>query len=155
AADYLRLFVARRLRPAEVVEEVVQDSLVSIHRARHTYNPAKPVVPWMLAISRCRVHDYLRRWMTERRFEISDVDYDKQGAATHQSEAMTGLMFDEALAQLPERQRLILQLLKHEGLSIREVSEQLQMSEAAVRVAAHRAYEGLKNYFLAAVYENA
>ena len=50
----------------------------------------------------------------------------------------------ETLAILPENQRRVVELLKLNGLSIRETAKKLDMSEAAVKVTAHRAYLKLR-----------
>lgn len=57
--------------------------------------------------------------------------------------------FDEALASaldsLPERQRHAVLLLKQEDLSVREAASRMQVSEAALKVLAHRGYKALKS----------
>ena len=39
---YLRAFVGARLRDPSIAEDVVQNVLLSIHQARHTYRPERP-----------------------------------------------------------------------------------------------------------------
>ena len=46
--------------PADRVEDVIQDVLMTLHRVRHTYDPARPFTPWLRAIAqgrRCAGHD--------------------------------------------------------------------------------------------------
>jgi RNA polymerase sigma-70 factor (ECF subfamily) len=43
------------------VEDVVQETLISVHKARHTYDPARPFAPWFYAIASHRVVDVFRR----------------------------------------------------------------------------------------------
>ena len=43
------LYVRRRVGTAPWAEDVVQDVLFSIHRARHTWNPERPFAPWFYA----------------------------------------------------------------------------------------------------------
>lgn len=155
SAVFLRAYVTRRLPRAESVEDVVQEALLSIHTARHTFTPGKPVVPWMLAIVKHRLYDHLRRWVKGESHEILDSDWgERMPSPSGGSDSMSNLMVREALAQLPPTQREVLGLLKWDGLTTAEVSRRLQMSEPAVRVTAHRAYEGVKKYLLSAVYEN-
>ena len=49
-----------------------------------------------------------------------------------------------AVAGLPERQRQVIELLKFEDLSVRDVAARLGMSEANVKVTAHRGYRALR-----------
>ena len=39
---------------ADAVDDVVQDVLLTIHRARATYDPARPFLPWLRAITQRR-----------------------------------------------------------------------------------------------------
>ena len=154
-ARHVRPFVARRLSPLETVEEVVQEVLLSLHGARHTYEPGKPVVPWIMAITRRRVFDYLRKWMKGARNETGTDNFqDNVLAWSTEADATSALMMREAIAGLSERQREIIELIKVDGLSTREVSQKLEMSETGVRVTAHRAYEKIKKYFTVNEYEN-
>ena len=49
-----------------------------------------------------------------------------------------------AVATLPARQRDVIQGLKFQDQSVREVAGRLGMSESAVKVTAHRGYRALK-----------
>ena len=53
----------------------------------------------------------------------------------------------EALADLPEKQRKVIELLKVQGLSVKEVSAHTGMSESAVKVTAFRGYETIRRIF--------
>jgi RNA polymerase sigma-70 factor (ECF subfamily) len=41
-------------------DDVVQETLISVHAARHTYDPRRPFAPWYYAIARNRLIDVLR-----------------------------------------------------------------------------------------------
>jgi len=43
------------------VEDAVQETLLSIHLKRHTWDPEQPLAPWVYAIARHKVVDALRR----------------------------------------------------------------------------------------------
>ena len=47
----LRAFIMRRLGASADVEDVVQNILLSIHRAGHTYDTQRPFKIWMFAIA--------------------------------------------------------------------------------------------------------
>src|SRR5512139_3795799 len=57
---YARAIASRALRERADAEDVVQEVLMTVHRIRHTYDPARPFRPWLLAIVRHRVLDRLR-----------------------------------------------------------------------------------------------
>ena len=60
AARDARGFVARRVGAVDWVEDVVQEALITVHKARHTYDPARPFGPWFYAIVHSRLIDALR-----------------------------------------------------------------------------------------------
>src|SRR5688500_13513584 len=72
------LYVRRRVR-AEVVDDVVQDVLLSIHRSRHTWNPARPFAPWFYAVMHSRLIDSIRRHRRQAVFE-EPIDADSTPA---------------------------------------------------------------------------
>src|SRR5215470_6141190 len=61
ATALVRAFVRRRLRELDAVEDVVQETLLSIHRDRHTYDPSRAFLPWMYAIARHRLLDFVQK----------------------------------------------------------------------------------------------
>src|SRR5450756_2355467 len=52
---------ARIGRSATEAEDLVQEALMAIHTRRHTYDPAELLTPWVHAIARYKLIDYLRR----------------------------------------------------------------------------------------------
>src|SRR5262249_30438091 len=59
-APYLRGIAARYHRERADIEDSVQDVLLTVHAVRHTYDPARPFKPWLVAIARRRIIDRLR-----------------------------------------------------------------------------------------------
>ena len=57
---FLRPFLAKRLNSAAEVDDLMQEILISIHKARHTYDGNRPYKPWVYAIARFRLQDHLR-----------------------------------------------------------------------------------------------
>jgi RNA polymerase sigma-70 factor (ECF subfamily) len=54
----------------------------------------------------------------------------------------------DALQQLPDKQRRVVELLKLEGFSVKEAALKLGMTESALKVSAHRAYKAMKVFLL-------
>ena len=54
------------------VDDAVQETLLTLHRARHTYDPSRPFLPWLRAIARRRAVDGLRRDGRRQRQEVQD-----------------------------------------------------------------------------------
>jgi RNA polymerase sigma factor (sigma-70 family) len=145
-AAVVRGFVRKRLPDTDAQEEVVQDTLLAIHRDRHTYDPARPFRPWMFAIARHRLLDHLDRQRRRSRIEVLDdaeaVDPASSDAATRARRA-PGLL-RHALAQLSRTQREIIEMLKLDGLSVAEIATRTGMTASTVKVTAHRGYKRLR-----------
>jgi len=152
----LKAFVRRRLGDSDSVEEVVQEILLSLHEARHSYDPTRPFRPWMFAIARYRLADHLRKWARTKKREVEAGGFiEALSFAEVIPESEVSVELAEAMAALPERQREAVELLKYRGLSIKEAAKQLGISEASVKVRAHRAYEALRTRFGVNSYGNA
>ena len=54
-------FLRRRVQDADAVQDLYQEIFLSLHRARHTYQPTRPLEPWLFAIARHIVADHEQR----------------------------------------------------------------------------------------------
>lgn len=144
-ARLLRPFLARRLSHSDAVEDLLQEILLSIHKARHTYDGKRPYRPWALAIAKFRLLDHLRTHYADhlrQAVELSEVEDILPGHVTES--ALTYESIAGEIDRLPEKQAAILQMIHREGYTAREVAEKIGMKESAVKVAAHRAYRILR-----------
>lgn len=142
---FLRPYLAKRLSFANEVDDVMQETLLSIHKARHTYDGNRPYKPWAFAIAKFRLHDYLRAHYSDQLHHALDFDELTESLPEHVTE--TALSYEsirEMIKLLPEKQATILQMMHSEGFTAKEVAAKIGMKESAVKVAAHRAYKVLK-----------
>lgn len=58
---FLCSLARRHLRAPEEVEDSVQDIVLTIHSVRHTFDPTRPLKPWVATIARRWVADRLQR----------------------------------------------------------------------------------------------
>jgi RNA polymerase sigma-70 factor (ECF subfamily) len=73
-AQEARGFVGRRVGWADWTEGVVQETLLTVHRARNTYDGARPFLPWFYAILNNRLIDALHARTRVSLREIPDED---------------------------------------------------------------------------------
>ena len=148
---FVRNIIAKRLSHKDGVEDVVQDVLLGLHHARHTYDPARPFHTWLFAIVRYKALDALRAQYRKGGQEIVDSDFVVTLADTvaNTSEESTALRQDVAtmLAALKPKQRKLVVLTKVYGHSVAQVAAQEGMSVSAVKVSVHRALNELKTKF--------
>lgn len=141
-----RDFARREMADPSGSEDVAQDVLITIHQARHTYDPARSFAAWMFAIIRHRLVDHMRKVRRIRSREVTDETV-LDAAAAQENDDATDLLGDEireALARLPESQRRVIELLKLESLGVAETARRLGLSESNVKVTAHRGYAQLR-----------
>jgi RNA polymerase sigma-70 factor (ECF subfamily) len=141
----LRRFVAYRWPSAPDVEDIVQEVLLSVHTVRHTYDPARPFMPWLMTIAMRRTIDAARR-RTARNANETTVDampetFSGDDTKNEQETSDDQEAIRRALAQLPDGQRQAVELMKVRGLSLLEASAVTGKSVASLKVSVHR---GLK-----------
>lgn len=76
ASELLRPFLAKRMMSAsDRVEDVLQETLLTLHRARHSFLPGRPIGPWLYAICEHRMAEFYRR---HRRIKAVEMSTDLQ-----------------------------------------------------------------------------
>lgn len=144
-AAMLRPYLSRRINSASAVEDVLQEILISIHKARHTYDGMRPYKPWAFAIAKFRLADYLRSHYGDHLVRAGDLDEAEFIFSQDVTEStLTYESIKEEINQLSGKQPTILHLLHSEGHTAKEVAQKMNMTETAVKVAAHRAYKVLR-----------
>lgn len=143
----LRAIARRRIADPHEAEDAVQDTLLTIHQLRHTYDPTRPARPWIAAICERRCIDRLRRRGRRQGRETPIDDYGETLAAPPAAggeERIAARQLRDAVATLPESQRTALRLAKLEDLSLAEASARSGMTVGALKVATHRAVKTLR-----------
>jgi RNA polymerase sigma-70 factor (ECF subfamily) len=143
---------ARRagVRP-DAVDDVVQDVLLTIHRALPTYDPSRPFLPWLRAIATRRAIDFLRQRGRQGAREVHDPDaYLNHATAAAESADIVSLRQSDsrrlhaAIATLPPQQRHAIEMLGLKERSLSEVSEETGRTKGALKVNLHRALKALR-----------
>ena len=148
---YLRAIARRYLRQEQDAEDMVQEILIVVHDIRHTYEPGRPLKPWLATIATRRCIDHLRQRM-RRGLEIGDEELldqlaDESPAATPEARLQREQEQREvkrAVDALPARQREAVELLRIRELSLKEAAEASDQSVGSLKVACHRAMKALQ-----------
>jgi RNA polymerase sigma factor (sigma-70 family) len=143
--------IVRRQRSfleTEDIEDLVQDILLSVHSVRATYDPQRPFMPWLFAITRNRLADGARLYSRREAREIQVEDMSVTFAADTPNTTM-GTYGDpdalkKAIGALPAGQRDAIEMLKLREMSLKEASAASGMSIGALKVATHRAMHALR-----------
>jgi RNA polymerase sigma-70 factor, ECF subfamily len=127
------------------IDDAVQETLVAVHHARHTFDGRRPFAPWFYAIARNRFVDVLRREQRVRQHELSGTVWPELAGAP--DDGTTRVDMDavrRALASLPSRQREVVEAIKLRDESVRDIAARLDMTMTSVKVTAHRGYRTLR-----------
>ena len=134
---------------ANVLDDVVQDVLITLHGARATFDPSRSFVAWLTAITQRRTIDVLRKQGRRTTREVHAPLAAETYAAEDnpESEAASSSQARElqaAVATLPEGQREAVQALALEENSLEDASKRTGRTKSALKVNLHRAIKTLR-----------
>lgn len=135
----------RLLEHREDAEDLVQDAFMTALERIHTFQPGRPFGPWFFRILTNRGHNL--RAARARRATLplpAEAETSAPSPADDAERSELRAWLADALAGLPERQRLIIQLFELDGLSGAEIAEALEMPPATVRWNLHQARKKLR-----------
>jgi RNA polymerase sigma-70 factor, ECF subfamily len=143
---YLRAYfkgqLARIGRGPSDAEDLVQETLIALHTRRHTYDRSQLLTPWVYAIARYRLVDYLRRTKSAN-MDVPVEAAEGVFANDDVSAVDSGLDLTKLLAQLTPKMRQAIQFVKLDGMSVSEAAVRAGMSQSAIKVSVHRGLRAL------------
>ncbi|HEY2150814.1 MAG TPA: RNA polymerase sigma factor [Vicinamibacterales bacterium] len=141
-AGRVRGYLLSQCRDAARADDLLQETFLQLHRSRRTYEPGRPVTPWVFAIAR---HVYLmHRRSTGRRLRFEDaLAADRSGDRARDDERtiVHADQIEHALRDVPADQRDALLLHHVEGWSFVEIAGRLGIR---VNAAKTRAFRGVR-----------
>lgn len=147
-APVVRALGRRRGLDSGACEDLAQDVLLTVHRIRHTYDPARPFGPWLIAIAQRRLIDRLRRDTRRGRYEAHDPEAVETFAAAPAKDMLeaeeAAAWLRDAIATLPPRQREALELTKLQEMSVADAAARTGQTPGALKVNVHRALRALQ-----------
>jgi RNA polymerase sigma-70 factor (ECF subfamily) len=146
-------FLVKLTRDTTLAEDLCHETFLRIHRARAAYRAGAAVMPWAYTIGRRLFLDLVRadkhrgRSLDDRDEERpSDPGVPSPDAPADEQLGVARMLaaIERVLEGLPENQATAFRLLKQEGLSISEAAAVLGVTETAVKLRAHRAYDAIR-----------
>jgi len=146
--------VAHMLGSNSDVEDISQQVFIRVWKSARRYVPRAKFTTWLLKITRNLVFNELRRSKRHahvplqtdpgaEEFPLKDEKNPTPDASLLETELQQAI--DDAIAQLPESQRMALTLRRYEQLSYEEISEVLDLSVPAVKSVLFRARTELRS----------
>ncbi|WP_159834906.1 sigma-70 family RNA polymerase sigma factor [Burkholderia sp. 8Y] len=141
---HLRGYLRKRIpHYRDDVEDLIQEILLAVHNARHTYRVEEPLTAWVHAIARYKLMDFFRSRSRHESLNDSLDDHDDLFAITDDEPAQARHDIGKLLEHLPDKQRLPIVHVKLEGLSVAQTAQITGLSESAVKVGVHRGLKAL------------
>jgi RNA polymerase sigma factor (sigma-70 family) len=139
----LRSFYRRRLRGTEEdVQDLVQETLISVHTRRASYDRERPFTAWLYAVARYRMIDHYR----QRRLSVPIEDVDDILVAEGFEEALSArLDVDNLLNTLSPKQAHAIRATRIDGKSVAEAAVDAGIGESDVKVSVHRGLKAIAN----------
>lgn len=126
-AGLLLSMANRMLGDKTVAEDLVQDVFMEVWRRAHAFDPTRGSVrTWLLVRLRSRALDRLRSAKARREVMVEDVG-PREAAPTSEDPELSPdrALVRRAIEQLPEDQRLVIELSYFQGLSSSEIAEHM------------------------------
>jgi RNA polymerase sigma-70 factor (ECF subfamily) len=149
--------IVQRHVPHEDVEETAQETFVRAYRSLSTFRGKGNFSQWLSAIAVRSCYDYWRKAYRSREVAISILTEkhenwleavlsgaSEQSHDEENSQREAKELLDWALAQLSAEERMVIELVYLEGLSVREAAGLLGWSVANVKVRSFRSRRKLE-----------
>jgi RNA polymerase sigma-70 factor (ECF subfamily) len=130
-------------------EDLVQETFLQVHRARHTYLRGRTVAPWIFAIAR---HVYLmdrRRRLRRVSPEVGEEALEQLAAQSGEAALHLRLQLEAALGRVGPARRIALLLHDLWGWTFGEIGEGLAIGEGASKLRASRGRSDLRRILTA------
>jgi RNA polymerase sigma-70 factor (ECF subfamily) len=147
-ASRIRRYLLSLCRDAALADDLTQDTFLQMHRSRRTYQPGRPVTPWVFAIAR---HVYLmNRRATARRLRFEEtVAADTRSNEPIHDDALALADADQvkhALRGVPADQREALLMHHVHGWSFAEIAARLGIRVNAAKTRAFRGVRRMRDH---------
>jgi RNA polymerase sigma-70 factor (ECF subfamily) len=141
---HLRAYLRKRIPHFhEDVEDLVQEILLAVHNARHTFRPDEPLTAWVHAIARYKLMDFFRSHARREALHEPLDDHEALFSESDDEPVAARRDLGKLLDHLPDKQRLSILHVKLQGLSVAETSRLTGLTESAVKVSIHRGLKAL------------
>jgi RNA polymerase sigma-70 factor (ECF subfamily) len=131
-------------RDRSLADDLAQETFLQLHRARHTYDPAFPVMPWVMAIAR---HVYLmhRRTASRRPRYVASDDLPEAPVPSATERYIENAPVRDGLRRLKPHMRSALLLHHVGGWSFREIGRRFGIRETAAKLRSSRAMAQMRS----------
>jgi RNA polymerase sigma-70 factor, ECF subfamily len=136
--DYLYRTVRSFGLKAADAEDVAQEVFLAMWQRRETYDSRRPLRPWIAGIAFRALLTHRRRGRRELPMGLVEVADDVPCPDEHLESAQARHLVIASLGRVPEKQRAILMMHELDGLSAKEIADELALPLFTVYSRLHR-----------------
>ena len=142
----IKHFILKYIHNEAIAEDILQDVFLKIHMHIETLNDEKKLQAWLYQVARHTIYDYYR---SQKFVQPLSETFDMPEEATQEDAELQLLpCVKDMVDQLPVLYREALLLTEYQGLTQRELAEQLHLSFSGAKSRVQRAREKLKQKLL-------
>lgn len=134
----------------EDAEDILQETFINVYRFADSFKGESRVFTWLyrIATNECTKHFRKNKnWMKKAEAITEKMLNDFTGNDADISEKML-VKFQQAILQLPEKQKVVFNLRYYEELSYEEISQITDSSVSTLKTNYHYASEKIKQYLI-------
>ncbi|MET7000373.1 RNA polymerase sigma factor [Chitinophaga defluvii] len=151
-SDHLGAFVYKITASREIAQEIVQDTFIKVWNKRGALPAIDRFGQYLFILARNLTYNYIRdqarvavkyqQWLRdmENREEVATVFYEEGGMAHYLP------VIDQAVDQLPPQQRKVFEMARKQGLSHRQIAEDMGISAETVKKYMKLALQAIREY---------
>jgi RNA polymerase sigma-70 factor, ECF subfamily len=143
-SDFLKMYLKKRIFNKDHIEDLIQEVLLAIHKARHSYERDKPFFPWVHAIIKYKSIDYFKAQKKTEAVSVDDSLIQLESKGSFEQSLENRMELESLLSDLPEKYQQLLKTVKLDGYSVKEAAVLLGLSVANVKTSVHRVLKQLK-----------
>lgn len=141
-------FLVRRTGDREAAAELFQDTFLKVYRARDSWDPRRPVKPWLFGIAANTATDQIRRKV--RRPEAVTLEEWDAPSPGHDQRTEARLALERGIAAMPDGLREAFVLGAVQGFDHNEVATTLSISPTNARARISRGRAWLRHFLAGA-----
>lgn len=150
----LCVYAFRYIKSLQVREDLVQDVFLKLWRDRKSIRITSSIRTYLLVATRNHCLNYIRRKELEQSYEQSIINEFAEDSSSEELYSLVELqgMIDKAIANLPEKYRIVFEMNRFRNLTYREIAEIQGISVKTVEAHMSKALAilrvELKDYFV-------
>lgn len=139
--SFLHKTLGSKQKSKIAVDDLIQDTLISIHKKRDLFKKDMAVLPWIFSIARYRMIDVIR---SESRRPTHEWNYESEYLTATEFQEHMPASGEELLEGISVQNKEILLMAKVEDIPLAEIAEKKNISLSAVKVSIHRSLNTIR-----------